>query len=114
MDIQIVKDKISSAEVKKAALESFGEMVKAVVDVEQKIMALGGELHGDAEAELLKLGSKQDDLWGINIYPDLPREKMIEFTSLINIRPSKGNKTMEVEDEGIRTRIKEIVNNLIE
>ena len=114
MNIRIIKDRISKDILQQAAAESFGSMVKAVVDIEDGIIALGGELHADGEAELLQLGSLQENLWGINIYPEQPREDRIEYISLINIRPSGGNKSMEVEDQAIRDKIKEIVDRLIE
>ncbi|MDP4000880.1 MAG: DUF5674 family protein [bacterium] len=114
MTIKIIKGRISQEELRQAAAESFVTMVKAVVDVEKAVVALGGELHADAEAQLLESGSNQADLWGINIHPDQPRDGRIEYISLINIRPSKGNKSMEVEDQVIRDKIKEIVDNLIE
>ena len=89
-------------------------MSKAVVDVEKEIMAVDGELHSDQESELLAGGSKQEDLWGINLYPSRNREDFIEFTSLINIRPHQGNFSMEVDDRAVREKIKTIVFNLID
>jgi len=99
--------------LKKAAAARFGNVVKAVVDVKRRIMALDGELHADEEALLLSKGSKQEDLWGINLYPDLAGEAMIEFDSLINVRPSQGNKSRGVENPAIRKTIIGIVNELV-
>ncbi|MFH1173183.1 MAG: DUF5674 family protein [bacterium] len=114
MEIKIIKDKISQAELKKMAEESFGDMVKAVVDIEQKIMAVGGELHADAEAELLDQDCQQADLWGINIFPDKTGAEMIIYTSLINIRPSQNNRSMEIKDQTLKDKIRGIVDYLIE
>ena len=114
MDIIIIREKINSETVKKMAQESFIDMVKAVVDIEQEIIALGGELHADAEKMLLEQGSAQKNLWGINIYPDEPKNSRIEFISLINIRPSLNNKSMKVEDESIRKKIEQIIEKLIQ
>lgn len=114
MSIKIINKRISKEELQQAASESFVNMAKAVVDINQGVVALGGELHADAEALLLESGSKQENLWGINIYPDSSQDDRIEFISLINIRPSRGNKSMEVEDQATRDKIKEIVNKLIE
>lgn len=111
--IRIITAPITLAELDVIAKELFGDMVKAVVDVEKKIMAIGGELHADEEAELLDQDSKQANLWGINIYIDRPRESRIEFDSMINLRPSQGNRSRSVEDSGVRTAIIEIVNNLV-
>lgn len=113
MILKLVNQKISEEELKKIAQETFGDMVKAAVDVEKGIMALGGELHADGEALLLEQGSQQENLWGINIFPERPKENFIEFTSLINIRPSEGQRAMEIQDEGIKEKIKTIVDQLI-
>jgi len=89
-------------------------MVKGVVDVKQKIIALGGELHADAEGVLLRNNSNQKDLWGFNIYLDKPKEKRLEYTSFINIRPSQGNRSLEIHDENLKNKIHKIIDSLIE
>ena len=112
--MKIVKgNKISNAELKRMAENMFGDLVKAVVDIEKEIMAVDAELHADQEKELLESGSKQENLWGINLYPDDEDEDFIEFDSMINLRPSWGNRSRGVDDEQIRNRIKKIVNNLV-
>lgn len=112
--MKIIKDKISIRELEKLAEDMFGNLVKAVVDIEKKIMAVNGELHCDEEALLLEDGSKQSDLWGINIYPAIKDEDWIEFDSMINLRPSQGNRTRSVDSEEIQKAIIEIVNNLVQ
>ena len=91
----------------------FGDLVKAVVDVERGLLALNAELHSDLESLLLNDGSKQQNLWGVNLYPDIKGENFIEFDSIINIRPSQGNKSRDVEDEKLRERITGIVDERI-
>jgi hypothetical protein len=113
MRIEIVKEKISLDEIKKLAQESFGDMVKVVVDIKQGIMAAGGEMHADSEQLLLEQGSKQQDLWGANLYPDSEDEHFIEYQSLINIRPRVGNRGMEIADESIRGRVKKVIETLV-
>ena len=95
------------------AESQFGDMVKAVVDVRRRVMAVGGELHSDDEAALLDDGSRQGDLWGINLYPGETGDDWIEFDSLINVRPSQGNRSRDVEDEGLRSSIRELVSGLV-
>lgn len=95
------------------AEKMFGNLIKAVVDIEKEIMAVNGELHADEEALLLQNGSKQQNLWGINIYPDLQGDNFIEFDSMINLRPSQGNRSRGVDSEEIRKKIIGIVNKLI-
>lgn len=91
----------------------FEEIIKYVVDVERGVIALGGELHADAESILIEDGSSPSALWGANLYPMLPPERRIEYTSLINIRPSQGNPSMEVRDPAVRARIREITESLL-
>jgi len=114
MPIKIVKQKISKSEITKLAQETYGEMVKGVVDLKQNIMALGGELHADCEAVLLEEGSRQTDLWGFNIYPAKNSDERIEFTSLINIRPAQGNRSIEIQDTNLRKQIQVVVDKLVE
>ena len=91
----------------------FGDMVKAVVDVDRGVMAVSGELHSDEEAMLLEDGSRQSDLWGINLYPNESGVDWIEFDSMINVRPSQGNRSRGVEDEDVREAIRRVVANLV-
>lgn len=90
----------------------FGNFIKAVVDIENEIMAVDAELHSDEEAMLLENGSKQKNLWGINLYPELIGEDFIEFDSMINLRPSHGNRTRGVDNPEIREKIKAVINKL--
>ena len=92
----------------------FGDMIKAVVDVKQGLLGLDAELHADIEKELLAQGSMQADLWGINLYPEMDGEDLIEFDSLINIRPYQGNRSRDVQDPAVRKQIIDVVNRLIQ
>lgn len=111
--VKIVDHNITLDELRTSAKEGFGDFVKAVVDVERGVMAVGGELHSDEEQALLEQGSKQPDLWGCNLYPDKSRDQWIEFDSMINIRPSQGNRSRSVENQAVRAKITEIVNRLV-
>jgi hypothetical protein len=91
----------------------FEDMVKYVVDVERGVAAVGGEMHADAEQALIEDGSRQADLWGANYYPGRGREECIEYTSLINIRPAQGNRSMAIQDPAIRERVRELTFALI-
>jgi hypothetical protein len=88
-------------------------MVKFVVDVERRIVAVGGHLHADAEALLMDQGSRQEALWGGNYYPGNEGEECIEYESLINIRPGSGNPGLHVEDPAVRARIREVIHSLV-
>lgn len=92
----------------------FGNFIKAVVDIEKEIMAMDAELHADEEAELLKNGSKQENLWGINLYPEsYGQDEFLEFDSMINVRPGQNNRTRSVDNPKIRKKIIKIVSNLV-
>ena len=114
MEIKVIRDAVSRDTLQEMATEQFGDMVKAVVDVEQGIMAIGGELHSDEEAILLDQGSLQGNLWGINLYPEKSTEEWIEFDSMINVRPSAGNRSRDVESAEIREEVITIVQRLVE
>jgi hypothetical protein len=90
----------------------FGDLARAAVDVERGLMAVDGELRSDEEALLLEHGSELRHLWGINIHPGLPGDERIGFDSMINVRPSQGNRSCGVDDAGIRARISSIVDSL--
>lgn len=111
--MKLIDQEISLEELKEMAKKMFGNLVKAVVDVEKEIMAVNAELHADEEAFLIENGSEQKNLWGINLYPELKGDDFIEFDSMINLRPSQGNLTRGVEDEKIRQKIRQIANKFI-
>lgn len=94
-------------------VEGFGDMIKAVVDVQRAIMVVGAELHADEEAALLDDGSRQTDLRGINLYPNEMADEWIEFDSMINVRPSRANRSRGVDDEAIRRTIRDVVEALV-
>lgn len=108
------KEKIGKQELRQMAASMFGNLVKAVVDVEKSIMAVGGELHADEETFLLDKGSKQEDLWGINLYPDKPDKEWIEFDSVINLKPAFGNKSRGIDDPKIREKIITVISQLVD
>jgi hypothetical protein len=114
MEIVIVRTSVARADLIAMAERQFGDMVKAVVDVEQGIMAIGGELHSDEEGILLEQGSLQKNLWGINIYPGRPASEWVEFDSMINVRPSGGNRSRYVERAETRDAIVMLVNRLVQ
>ena len=109
----IIEVTISLAELRKMAQGKFGNAVKAVVDLERRIMALDGDLHADEEALLLENGSNNANLWGINLYPALNNADWIEFDSMINLRPAQNNLSRGVDDPALRQKIIALVNQLV-
>ena len=107
--MKILNRAIEIKELKKMAADTFGDLVKAVVDVDREFVAVDAELHSDLEALLLENGSSQNSLWGINFYPDIQGDDFLEFDSMINMRPSQGNMSRGVDNETIRQKIIGIV-----
>jgi hypothetical protein len=113
-DILIVRDKVSAQSLRISAEQRYGDMVKAVVDLKRRIMAVGGEMHADEEQVLLDDGSAQEDLWGINLYhAQFPDDSWIEFDSMINIRPRQNNRSRGVEDQQTQIAIRDLVSDLV-
>ena len=99
-------------ELRALAHGRFGDMVKGVVDLRRGVLVLDADMHADQEAELLAEGSAQPDLWGINLYPD-GADEWLEFDSMINLRPSFGNRSRGVDDASTRTAIAALVERLV-
>jgi hypothetical protein len=107
------ENQISMSELQEMSTSRFGDFVKAVVDVQRGMMAVDAELHADEEALLLEGGSLQENLWGINLYPALGDNHFIEYDSMINLRPSVGNRSRGVDDPHLRERIETLVLGLV-
>ncbi|MBL8857780.1 MAG: hypothetical protein JNL28_04650 [Planctomycetes bacterium] len=111
--ILVVTKKLTGAELRAFKDRPFADMIKFVVDVRQKKIALGGEMHVDAEAVLLDQGSTQADLWGGNYFPGSKEAECIEYTSLINMRPAQDNTSMLVVNPEVRDAMRAIVFALV-
>ncbi len=110
---KIFSQPLSWTDVARMAEHQFGDWIKAVVDLDRGILAIGGGLHADDEALLLASGSRQRDLWGINLHPNAAPSDRVEFDSLINVRPRDGNRSRGVDDPGRREAIRRLVDTLI-
>lgn len=106
-------DTISLEEIRTLAQARFGDMIKGVVDLERGILLLDADLHADQEASLLADGSTQASLWGINLYPDVAGDDWLEFDSMINLRPSVGNRSRGVDDPATRAAIADLVARVV-
>jgi hypothetical protein len=76
MPVRIVRSATTRGDLASLAEEQFGDLVKAVVDLET------------------------EDAW-------------IEFDSVINIRPSQGNRSRGVDDPDLRQSIRAMVAELV-
>jgi hypothetical protein len=110
--MQLVDTPIKLEELIEPSKKMYG-LVKAVVDIEKAMMVIDAPMHADEEKYLLDMGSLQDNLWGINLYPEVEGDDFVEFDSMINIRPRLNNMTRSVENPDIQKKIREIVNSLI-
>lgn len=114
MPVRIIKQPVQKNDLLDLELKSrYGALIKAVVDVEQAIMIAGMTMHSDGEEVLLENGSKQANLWGINLYLQQAGDEWIEYDSVINLRPSQGNDSRGIDDPAIQEKIREIVNHLV-
>lgn len=92
----------------------YGSIVKADVDIAKEILVVDMDMHADGEATLLDSGSKQENLWGINLHPaKYGTDEFIEFDSLINIRPRQQNPSRDVLDKSVRKKIIKIVSDKV-
>src|SRR3989344_3686154 len=114
MEIKVVKNSITRGELRAIAKDQFGDLVKAVVDVEHGIMAIGEELHADGEVLLMEQeGSKREYTWGVNLYPEKHGQEFVEFDSMINLKPALGNRSRGVESPEVREKVRSIITALI-
>jgi len=111
--MKLVTKKITKKELAEMANEMFGNLVKVVVDIEKKIIAVDMPMHADGEKLLLGKGSRQEALWGINLHPSETGKDWIEFNSMINIRPHFDNLTRGINDSKTREKIIKIVSDLV-
>lgn len=109
-----IVNKISVKELSVMAEKMYGGLVKADVDVAKSLVIIDMEMHADGEAELLESGSRQEDLWGINLYPaKFGADDFIEFDSMINLKPRQNNRSRSVEDKSIQEKIKSIISGVV-
>ena len=64
-------------------LLTLGTYIKIAIDIQREILVGGGELHADCERVLIKSGSQQSQIWGVDWYP---AKQTIGYESIINLR----------------------------
>lgn len=104
---------VSRDELRQMLGTRFSDLVKGVVDLRRAVLLLDADMHADEEAALLAEGSTQADLWGINLYPDLPESEWLEFDSMINLRPSFGNRSRGVDNPDTRDAIADFIRRVV-
>ena len=109
-----IVDKISVKELKEMAQKMDGNLVKADVDVVKKLVVIDMPMHFEGEQMLLQKGSRQEDLWGINLFPQkFGSDEFIMYESMINIKVHHNNPSMSVKSKEIKTRIRSIVDEVV-
>ncbi|HXK35426.1 MAG: hypothetical protein A3I32_02375 [Candidatus Yanofskybacteria bacterium RIFCSPLOWO2_02_FULL_45_10] len=111
--MQILSEKIKLSDLKLLAEKMFGNLVKGVVDIEQELVIIDGELHSDLAEKLVENGAKGINLWGFNIYPELENADWLEFDSMINVKPLLNNRTRNIEDVNIKEKTKTIIEKFV-
>ena len=109
--MRIIDKPISKQELINTSSNFIDEhAIKAVVDIAKGLIAVDSPMHYDCEQLLLENGSKQTDLWGINLYLDEESiDDLVEFDSMINLRPAQGNRSRSVENPNTQAQIKKVV-----
>jgi hypothetical protein len=110
MGIVIVREQATPVQFEEMRA-GLGDLIKLAVDLERGILAGGGELYADCEQVLLQDGSKQENVWGGDWYPDTGE---VGFESLINIRPRQDNRGLELQSPVLRQKFEGIVRHLLE
>lgn len=116
MDTKIVvlDHKITIEEVRELAKFWYGTMIKGAVDIESSRVALGGEYHIEDSEILTSSGSKFEDIWGFNIRFEENPDGVLEFDSMVNIKPNFGNRSRNISNEEIIKKAKEIIYKFID
>ncbi len=107
--IHIIREKAAAAQLAEM-LEELENYIKLAVDVERGVLAGGGAMHADCETALLEDGSRQRDIWGADW---IPSSQEVTYESLINLRPGQGNLSMELMDEDLRVKVRQVASALL-
>lgn len=79
----------------------YDDMIKCVIDIDKKIIAVNAGMHCDLEQFLLDNGSKQQSLYRINIRFDNGEiefcKKAIEFLEIIKKDPKNEHRKEELD-----------------
>jgi hypothetical protein len=107
--IQIIHSRATPDQMRQM-LEALGIYIKLAIDIELSVLAGGGELHVDCEQALLMKGSQQANIWGADWYP---LKQTVGYESIINIRPSVNNRSMEIQAPEIRAQVGQIAQSFL-
>jgi len=114
MKIKIIDKKINIDEIKEFAKNWYGTMIKGAVDIEGGRIALGGDYHIEDSEKLTSTGSKFENIWGFNVRFEENADGVLEFDSMVNIKPNLGNRSRSIADEEVVKKAKEIIYKFID
>ena len=107
--VHVIRSKATTQQLAEM-MEALNTYVKLAVDIRRGVFAGGGVMHADCESALLEDGSQQEDVWGADW---TPASQQVTFESLINIRPRQGNRSLDIQDPEIRSRVAQITLDLL-
>ena len=110
MPIYLIKDKATPKQIEEMLL-TLKTYIKLAVDVKDRILAGGGELHADCEAVLLSEGSHQENVWGANW---IPSKKEVTYEAMLNISSKRKNPSMIIQNSEICQLVEKIVRERFE
>lgn len=108
--MELISKPLSKAQIAQIR-QKYGDYVKLTADLVKEQLVLGIELHADGEKILLENGSQQDNIWGggMNL-----KDKLIDTTAILNLRPRLNNDSMEILDPEKREKYIKIVKKLFD
>ncbi len=109
--MKILENPITKSDLIKESKNFIDEnTIKAAVDIKNELVAVDAPMHYECEQLLLENGSNQEDIWGINLYLDEENlDDLVEFDSMINVRPAQNNRSRSIENPETREKIKQVV-----
>ena len=100
-------------EVKELATGWYGTMIKGAVDIASERVALGGDYHIEDSEILTSSGSKFENVWGFNIRFEENPNGVLEFDSMVNLKPNLGNNLRNISSEDVIKKAQEIIYKFI-
>ena len=109
--MKILENPITKSDLIKESKNFIDEnTIKAAVDIKKELVAVDAPMHYECEQLLLENGSNQEEIWGINLYLDEENlDDLVEFDSMINVRPAQNNRSRSIENPETREKIKQVV-----
>jgi hypothetical protein len=108
--ILLLDRKITSRELFRVR-QAYHDLVKITVDLPRRVYVAGGESHFDGRDLLIDSGSRPEDVWGVDFYPDEHQEQCLDFCSSVNQRTDADSPYLR--DEDLCRQIRELVFELV-